>query len=147
MDRKSFIRNLALLGISPSAISSVFADSSKGQKREKFTPSAVIFKVGKPKIKVSLPEKYSGSKGNLSVSVMCGDGAWDESSGRFGWARDYPVEFSRSDDEITAELEMQNECRYTLIIKDRDKARDTQLYLQNRRIFRILKNLSYRENR
>lgn len=120
MDRKSFIRNLALLGISPSAISSVFAGSSKGQKREKFTPSAVIFKVGKPKIKVSLPEKYSGPKGNLSVSVMCGDGAWDESSGRFGWARDYPVEFSRSDDEITAEVEMQNECRYTLIIKDRD---------------------------
>ncbi len=127
MDRKTFIKSVALAGASAAVAARASGKGANAKAAGKpsgadggFAAPARIFKTGRAKILLRPPEKYAGKIPSLSVSVLCGDGAWDEISQAVGWARDYPAEFSEEGGAIAVRTEFKRECRHTVVVWDKN---------------------------
>ena len=86
MDRKTFIKSIAVIGASPAFAAGVPLKDADGKNKTKsesfgggFVPSARIFKTGRAKLTLRPPEKYAGKLSSLSVSILYGDAAGMES--------------------------------------------------------------------
>ena len=126
MDRKTFIKSIAVIGASPAFAAGVPSKDADGKNKTKsesfgggFVPSARIFKTGRAKLTLRPPEKYAGKLSSLSVSILYGDAAWDGKSDSFPWARDFPAKYREENGAFAIDADFKKECRYTFVVKDK----------------------------
>lgn len=128
MDRKTFIKSIAVIGASPAFAVGVPSKDAAGKNKTKsesfgggFVPSARIFKTGRAKLTIRPPEKYAGKLSSLSVSILYGDAAWDGKSDSFPWARDFPAKYREENGAFAIDADFKKECRYTFVVKDKKR--------------------------
>ena len=128
MDRKTFIKSIAVIGASPAFAAGVPLKDADGKNKTKsesfgggFVPSARIFKTGRAKLTLRPPEKYAGKLSSLSVSILYGDAAWDGKSDSFPWARDFPAKYREENGAFAIDADFKKECRYTFVVKDKKR--------------------------
>lgn len=128
MDRKTFIKSIAVIGASPAFAAGVPSKDADGKNKTKsesfgggFVPSARIFKTGRAKLTLRPPEKYAGKLSSLSVSILYGDAAWDGKSDSFPWARDFPAKYREENGAFAIDADFKKECRYTFVVKDKKR--------------------------
>ena len=128
MDRKTFIKSIAVIGASPVFAAGVPSKDADGKNKTKsesfgggFVPSARIFKTGRAKLTLRPPEKYAGKLSSLSVSILYGDAAWDGKSDSFPWARDFPAKYREENGAFAIDADFKKECRYTFVVKDKKR--------------------------
>ena len=134
MDRKTFIKSIAVIGASPAFAAGVPAKGADGKNKTKsesfgggFVPSARIFKTGRAKLTLRPPEKYAGKLSSLSVSILYGDAAWDGKSDSFPWARDFPAKYREENGAFAIDADFKKECRYTFVAGGQKARRERRL--------------------
>lgn len=134
MNRSDFIKNVAVLGAMPFVISKAGAEGKKSSNKTKnsgFILPKKIFKIGRNKLSVALPEAYKDKTENLQLSLLCGDGAWLFKEKKPSFAGENALKFEVADGKLSADADFERECRYTLLVKDKtikiDKAKKNRL--------------------
>ena len=127
MNRKSFLKNVALLSALTASSLNAKGKKSTSSAPEKIKPengggfdlSPRIFKTGNVEMKISVPEEFKGKIDNLDVSIICGDGGWDDTQKEsYGTNNAMRPEYEIVDGAIIVKTRFMRESRYTVIVHE-----------------------------